>query len=244
MNSTIEEILIKAKDSVKDLELDNEILAMKKDISKASETALDKAANYIIKAMPVPDAIKDILKDVKDAIKTKDFKNIVSTAVSSSVREGLEILGLSNESIKNIYKLKDVAMKGGLAQALKNGIEIIANNYLKNNIVGKYVYDFFHKLKNFVLTNSFSQKINEFLKKLEQKKEKFFQKCNDWYNAYSNMDIEKINTIAKNINGKKEMLSQYVECAKENQVIQNMTKMINSKHQKLTDNQLQLCKAL
>lgn len=244
MNNTIEEIITRAKENVRDIELDNSIVAMKNDLSKASETALDKAANYIIKAMPVPDAIKDILKDVKEAIKTKDLKNVVSTAVTSSIREGLEILGLSNESIKNVYKLKDVAMKGGLAQALKNGIEIIANNYLKNNIVGKYVYNFFDKLKNFVLTNSFSEKINEFLRKLEQKKDKFFEKCNEWYNSYANMDLEKINSIAKNLNGKKEMLSQYLECAKENQVIQNMTKMVNSKQEKLTTNQLQLCKTL
>ena len=149
MNNTIEEIITRAKENVRDIELDNSIVAMKNDLSKASETALDKAANYIIKAMPVPDAIKDVLKDVKEAIKTKDLKNVVSTVVTSSIREGLEILGLSNESIKNVYKLKDVAMKGGLAQALKNGIEIIANNYLKNNIVGKYVYNFFDKLKNF-----------------------------------------------------------------------------------------------
>lgn len=58
------------------------------------------------------------------------------------------------------------------------------------------------------------------------------------------MDLEKINSIAKNLNGKKEMLSQYLECAKENQVIQNMTKMVNSKQEKLTTNQLQLCKTL
>ena len=244
MNNTIEEIITRAKENVRDIELDNSIVAMKNDLSKASETALDKAANYIIKAMPVPDAIKDVLKDVKEAIKTKDLKNVVSTVVTSSIREGLEILGLSNESIKNVYKLKDVAMKGGLAQALKNGIEIIANNYLKNNIVGKYVYNFFDKLKNFVLTNSFSEKINEFLRKLEQKKDKFFEKCNEWYNSYANMDLEKINSIAKNLNGKKEMLSQYLECAKENQVIQNMTKMVNSKQEKLTTNQLQLCKTL
>lgn len=244
MNNTIEEIITRAKENVRDIELDNSIVAMKNDLSKASETALDKAANYIIKAMPVPDAIKDILKDVKEAIKTKDLKNVVSTAVTSSIREGLEILGLSNESIKNVYKLKDVAMKGGLAQAFKNGIEIIANNYLKNNIVGKYVYNFFDKLKNFVLTNSFSEKINEFLRKLEQKKDKFFEKCNEWYNSYANMDLEKINSIAKNLNGKKEILSQYLECAKENQVIQNMTKMVNSKQEKLTTNQLQLCKTL
>lgn len=244
MNSTIEDILNRAKENVRDIELEPNITAMQKDISKASETALDKAANYIIKAMPVPDAVKDILKDVKDAIKTKNLKNIVSTAVSSSVREGLEILGLSNETIKDVYKLKDVAMKGGLAQALKNGIEIIANNYLKNNIVGQYVYDFFNKLKNFTLTNSFSEKINEFLKKLEQKKDKFFEKCSDWYNSYAEMDMIKMNNIAKNLNSKKEVLSQYLECAKENQIIQNMTKMVNSKHQKLTENQLQLCKTL
>ena len=53
-----------------------------------------------------------------------------------------------------------------------------------------------------------------------------------------------MNNIARNLNSKKEILSQYLECAKENQVIQNMTKMVNSKQQKLTNNQLQLCKRL
>lgn len=247
MNNTIESLtstIDNTKEQVKTISIDGNLNDMKNDISKAANTAIDKAANYIIKAMPVPDAIKDILKDVKDAMKTRDLKKIVSTAVTSSIREGLEILGCDKNTIKDVFKLKDIAMKGGLSQALKNGIEIVANNYLKNNIVGQYVYDFFNKLKNYILTNRFGEKINELLEKLQKRKDKFFEKCGSWYNAYSEMDLDAINTIANSLNRKKEITSQYLECAKENQIIQNMTKMVNSKNSKLTDNQLQLCRTL
>lgn len=244
MIEDVSDILKDAKEKINDLELDGNLDSMKNNIVKATENAVDKAANYIIKAMPVPDAIKDILKDVKEAIKTKSFKNVLSTAVSSTIREGLEILGLSKNTIKDIYKLKDIAMKGGLGQAIKDGIEIVANNYLKNNIVGQYVYDFFHKLKNYFLTNRFGEKIDEILNNFEKGKEKFFEKCSQWYEAYSNMDLDNVNSIANNIASKRSVINQYTDCAKENKIIQNMTKMVNSKNEKLTENQLQLCRTL
>lgn len=240
----VSDILEQAKEKTKDLELGGNLEGMKNDIIKATQKAVDKTADYIIKAMPVPDAVKDILKDVKDAIKTKSFKDVLSTAVTSTIREGLEILGFDKNQIKDIYNLKDIAMKGGLLHAIKGGIEIIANNYLKNNIVGQHIYDFFHKLKNFVLNNSFSEQINKMLQGFLQKKERFFEKCSEWYGAYDKMDLDAINTTAKKIASKKEIINQYGECAKENRIIQNMTKMINSKNEKLTENQLQLCKAL
>jgi len=239
----LENTITKTKDEFREIELEN-IASMKNSITKATENAIDKAADYIIKAMPIPDALKDILKDVKNAIKTKDFKNVLSVAVKSSIREGLEILGLSSKNIKDIYYLKDIAIKGGLIPAIKNGIEIWANNYLKNNIVGKHVCDFFYKLKDYILTNRFTEKITEFIDKLSFKKEKFFTKCGEWYDAYSAMDIEKISKISKNLNRNSDVLEQYKECNKENQIIQNMTKMIQNKNQKLSEAQLQLCKTI
>lgn len=243
LSENITNVISETKNNLKEIDLKN-IEPMKDEMVRAVNKSVDKAADYIIKAMPIPDALKDILKDVKDAVKTRDFKNVLSTAVKSSIREGLELLGLSGKTIKDIYELKEIAIKGGLIQALKNGIEIVANNYLKNNIVGQYVYDFFYKLKNYILTNRFSEKITEFIDKLSIKKDGFLSKCGEWYDAYSKMDIDKMSTISKNLSRKSEVLTQYSECFKENQIIQNMTKMVQNKNQQLSQSQLQLCKTL
>lgn len=241
----IENILEKSKDLNDSLNLDTENLReLNKELNSVTSKAIDKAADYVIKAMPVPDAIKDILKDVKEAIKTRDFNNILKTVLKSSIREGLEIIGIDIEKIKDVSELKEIAKKGGLVQNTKNAIEIFENNYLKNNIVGEHIYNFFEKLKNYVLSNKFIENINEFIKKMKNKQEEFFSKCEDWHEAYSNLDFDKIYDISKTLKNKHDVLGQSKECYKENQIIQNMTKMVLNQNKKLSDTQLQLCKTI
>jgi len=223
---------------------DSRLDLLSKDLSSATEKAVDGAAKYIIKAMPVPDAVKDVLLDVKESLKTKDLKTVITTAVNSSIREGLEIIGLSKESINSLSELKKIASRGGLVTAVKNGIEILASNYLKNNIVGDYVYDFFDKLKGYVQNKDFVNKLEIALKRLEDKKEDFLAQCEEWYNAYKNMDMTKINDISEKIGNNNYILERYQDCKKENSIIQNMTAMINNKKDILSVNQQRLCEVL
>lgn len=240
----LEQTINSAKEKAKDLNLFEENNVIKEQLSTATIKTIDKAADYVIKAMPLPDAIKDILKDIKESIKTKDFKHIIKTAIKSSVREGLELLGVSAESVKSIQQIKDIAVKGGLGLYLENGIGIIENNYLKNNIVGDYVYEFFDKLKNYILTNEFKAKLGQVIEKMIDKKRQFLENCTKWYNAYSDMDLEGMNRLSKLLAKNKEIMSKNPECAKENKIIQNMTSMLNNKESKLSTSQLQLCESL
>lgn len=244
LSEKINEIIDSAKELTIELGEDNRMEVLKKDLSTAAEKAIDHASKYIIKAMPVPDAVKDILLDIKDAIKTKDIKNVITTVVKSTVREGMELLGISSSDINSIIDLKNVASKGGLITSLKNGVEIVEKNYLKNNIVGDYVYDFFDKLKSYIMNNEFGKYLNNIVNKLEQKKEKFLEKCEEWYNAYKNMNLEKLNNVAYELKNNKYILTRYTDCAKENNIIQNMTAMVNNKNSILTSNQQRLCQVI
>ena len=170
LSNEINEIIQNTKELTKDLSKDSKLEILKQDLTSVVEKTVDHAAKYVIKAMPVPDAVKDILIDIKDAIKTKDIKEVISTAVKSTIREGLEMLGLSKKSINSLGELKDIAKKGGLVTSIKNGIEVVELNYLKNNIVGDYVYKFFDKLKNYIMNNEFMKYLNNLIDKLEQKK--------------------------------------------------------------------------
>ena len=244
LSNQINEIIENTKNLALELEEDKRMITLKNDLSNAAAKSIDHAAKYVIKAMPVPDAVKDILLDIKDAIKTKDVSKVVSTAVKSTVREGLEILCLPTSSVTSLTELTDIAKKGGLITALKNGIEIVAENYLKNNIVGDYVYKFFDKLKNYIMNNDFGKSLNNFVKKLQDKKDKFLEKCEEWYGAYKNMNLEMMNNIAEELDNNKYVLSRYTDCVKENNVIQNMTLMVNNKNGVLTSNQKRLCQVI
>ena len=241
LSNQINEIIESTKNLALELEEDKRMVTLKNDLSNVAEKTIDHAAKYVIKAMPIPDAVKDVLLDIKDAIKTKDVGKVVETAVKSSVREGFEMLGVSASSINSLAELNDIAKKGGLITALKNGIEIVAENYLRNNIVGDYVYKFFDKLKEYIMNNEFGKNLNNFIKKLENKKEKFLQKCEEWYNAYKSMNVDKMNNVATELDNNKYILSRYTDCVKENNVIQNMTAMVNNKNGALTINQQRLC---
>ncbi len=244
LSQQINEIMENTKELALELKEDNRMETLKGDLSNAAEKAIDHASKYIIKAMPVPDAVKDILIDVKDALRTKDIKQIVGTVVKSTVREGMELMGLSSSSINSLMELKNVATKGGFITTLKNGIEIVAKNYLKNNIVGDYVYDFFDKLKNYVMNKEFGKSLTNIINKLERKKDKFLEKCEEWYNAYKSMNLEKINEFASELDNNKYVLSRYTDCAKENNIIQNMTAMVTNKNDILTTNQQRLCQVI
>lgn len=244
LSKQIVETLNNSKELALQLNVDNRLNLLKEDLGNVTERAIDSAAKYIIKAMPVPDAVKDILHDVKDALKTRDLKKILATAVKSTVREGFELIGLNANTIKSIMELKEVAVKGGYIMAIKNGIEIVANNYLKSNIVGEYVYNFFDKLKNYIMNNTFMKKINSLLEKMMSKKTTYMDVCNKWYEAYDNMDLTEINNIAQKLSDNRYILNRYEDCKKENSIIQNMTAMVNSKKASLSSMQQKLCEAM
>lgn len=244
LSETISNTIETIKNNNLDLEKDKNISILKNDLVNVTQNAVDKAANYVIKAMPIPDAARDILKDVKDSLKTRDLKTVLTTAVNSSIREGLELLGLSKSGINSLIKMKDVAVKGGFINNLKNGIEITANNFLKNNIVGDYVYKFFDELKQYVQSNRFMEKLNSIINKIMKKKDEFLNKCNKWYDAYKNMDLKSMNQISLELDKNKYVISRYEECKRENHIIQNMTDMINNKKGFLSDAQQKLCQVI
>lgn len=236
-----DEIFNSIKGLTKELNIEKDIDSMKSQFGKIITNTVDKVATYTIKAMPLPDSFKDILYDVKESFKTKDFKEIIKTIINSSVREGLEFLGLNNNSIKNIMGIKDIALKGGLIQGIKAGIDIMAKKHLNNNIVEDYVYDFFDKMKSAPFTKDFLEKVNKNTRKLLDAKEEFLDKCNDFKEAYKEFDIDKINNLANEVKNKLKTVKQDKECIRENKLIQNITELVNIRHEKLTDAQLQLC---
>lgn len=240
----IDEMITNIKNNAMELDVDRRIDVLKSDLQSVSESALEKSMNYIIKSVPIPDAVRDILKDVKDAIKTKQLKEIIGTAVNSSVREGLEISGLSKNNINTLKDVKNFALKGGLVILLKNGLEIVENKFLKNNIVSDYVYNFFAKLKNYILSNEFLKKINSMVDRLTNKKTEYLQKCEDWYDAYGKMDIEKMNKLSEELGTNRYITSRYEDCNRENNIIQNMTKMVNAKKGVLSLEQQKLCESM
>lgn len=245
------QIMLDSKDILKsvkelniELDFERDVEVMKNELGKLVSNTLDRTCTYTIKNMPVPDAFKDILYDIKESFKTKDFKEIVKTIVNSSVREGLEIIGFDKEKIQNLKDITEIAKKGGLMQGVKAGIEMVAKKYLDNNLVGDFVYDFFNSIKIEPLNKTFGEKLNNSIENVLKNKEKFFNACNNFKEAYENFDIEKINILSKEIKNKFKVVNYDRECISKNKIIQNITMLVNSKKEKLTEAQLQLCNVL
>ena len=244
MNDLLEISINNSKEIAKELNSNIKISTMTKELENGVTKALDKISNYIIKALPRPDCAKDILRDVKDSLKTGDIKTILSTAVKSSIREGLELIGFNNVIIDNVFKLKDAAVKGGLAYNIKNSVNLISKNMTSNNLSNEHLNCFFYELGNYVQSNKFLEKLEEVLTRVLKRKENFLSQVKEWYKSYENMDIDKMTNIASKLKRKKDLLIQYPECERENGVIQNITSMVSSKKKKLSEIQLQLCSAL
>lgn len=227
-----------------DTKLDVDLLRNRSEFTNVVSKVIDKGANYVIRGMPINNHIKDILIDVKDSFKTKDFKEILKTAVNSSIREGLEILSLPKNVLKDITNIKDIAVNGGLTEGICAGIEIISKKYLGKNVYDEYIKDFFDKTKDFVKSRDFLNKINIGVNKCIDKINDFKDICKKWYSAYDKFDLDEINEIANKLNKKKNKVSFDMECLNKNNVIQNMTELINNKRDKLSELQMQICNSL
>lgn len=238
MNSVMELELLNSKS------LDLEIDKIKDVFSNVVKDIIENASDYAIKAMPVNDNVKDVLIDVRKAFHTKDFKYIVKTAVNSSIREGLEILNIPKNVLRDITKVKDIAFKGGLSGALSAGIDILTNKYMKNNIFSPIINRFLKSIKEFLFSKAFKDKIDKGINNIFERIDKYKSTCKQWYQAYESFDIVKMNEIAKKLkyNLKRTNIDQ--ECVNENNVIQNMTALINAKKEKLSQMQLQICNNL
>lgn len=244
MELDINEALNKCKNIVKNIDINNEIEPLKNNLLYSIFSGIQKTAKYIIKALPVPDSVKDILIDVNDSLKSFNLKTILKTAINSSVREGLEILGIDPKNVKSLMQLKEAAIKGGLQNNLKAVFEIISKEYLNKNLAGEEVHKFLEEIKNSMQSNFFVDNINMSINKIIKQKDAFKENINNWYEAYDKLDIEKMNKISSTLSRNKTIIKDDYQLEKENKVIQNMTKMVNNKCNKLSDVQLQLCQTL
>ena len=224
--------------------MNEEIEKNKNEVVNIVNNVLDKGANYVIKSMPINAHIKEILLDVKKVIIEKDFNNILKVALSSSLKEGMDTIGISEGNLKEIGTVIDTAFKGGFTSAISMGIDIVSRAKQYGNIFYNYIGEFFNNLKSFVQSMEFKKKIYAYIEKCMNKVDTFKELCNDWYEAYDKFNLNEIGNIAGQLNKLKGKVSFDNECINENTIIQNITELVSRRKQKLTKTQLDICSNL
>ena len=218
-----------------------EIKRNKEEIKNILIKTIDKGGNYIIKAMPVNKHIKDILSDVKECITDGEFKDIVSTAIESSLKEGKEILGLTDRELKYINKMINTAFAGGLTKNINIGVAAIENVKKYGNLFYNYIEDFFESLKSYIASTGFEERVNIAVSKCLNKVDEFKKICSNWYTAYDKFDLNNISSIADKLDKMKNKVEFNDKCVSENTIIQNVTELVRQNKKKLTKNQFDIC---
>lgn len=240
MENNILELSNKRKINLdKNLELDvsKNILDFKKILSNVVSSGTD----YVIKSLDCDSEKKRSLTKVKSLFKGVDFQNLLKTSLHASIKLGLEIAKAKFPILKTIDGLKHISLKGGLGEMVASSIDIIASKFLKGNLIDGKLKEFFQDLRGFFKSNLFAQKIEQRINRLKNKVEKFQNLCKNWYEAYEKFDVTQINQVAQDLKKSFPNVSNDQNCVKENQVIQNMTKLINQKMDKLTKTQWEIC---
>lgn len=222
-------------------DLDLEVSQNLTDFKKVTENVIYSGVEYAIKSLELNDQTIESLNEIKKSFKTKDFKEILSTAIDCSVKFGLEVAKTKFPVLKTIDGLKNISVKGGAGTLISSAIDIFANKYLKGNLINDGINKFFDNIKNFVRSNAFIQKIEQGIKRIKDRVDKFKDMCSNWYQAYEKFDLNDINNIANAINKFSTRVSNNIECLKENNIIQNMTELINNKMDKLSKTQIEVC---
>lgn len=205
---------------------------------------INKGSNYIIKAMPVNEHIKDILTDAKEALEEGDFIDMIKVAINSSISEGLDIIGIKEKELFQIDKMVDTAFEGGLTKSINLGVDIVENMKKFGNLFYNYIEDFFENLKGFILSKDFKEKVYIGINKCLDKVETFKDMCNDWYDAYDKFSLPEIKEIADKLKKMKNKVSFDNNCISENTIIQNVTELVSRKNSKLTKTQFDICSNL
>ena len=218
-----------------------EIKRNKEEIKNILIKTIDKGGNYIIKAMPVNKHIKDILSDVKECITDGEFKDIISTAIESSLKEGKEILGLTDRELKYINKMIKTAFAGGLTKNINIGVATIENVKKYGNLFYNYIEDFFESLKSYIASTGFEERVNIAVSKCLNKVDEFKKICTNWYTAYDKFDLNNISSIADKLDKMKNKVEFNDKCVSENTIIQNVTELVRQNKKKLTKNQFDIC---
>lgn len=218
-----------------------EVKRNKEELKNILIKTIDKGGNYIIKAMPVNKHIKDILSDVKECITDGEFKDIVSTAIESSLKEGKEILGLTDRELKYINKMINTAFAGGLTKNINIGVATIENVKKYGNLFYNYIEDFFESLKSYIASTGFEERVNIAVSKCLNKVDEFKKICSNWYTAYDKFDLNNISSIADKLDKMKNKVEFNDKCVSENTIIQNVTELVRQNKKKLTKNQFDIC---
>ncbi len=217
-----------------------EIEINKNEIAEIVINILDKGSNYIIKSMPINEHIKEILCNVKVALKEKDFKNMVKVAISSSITEGAQALGVRKEGISSIEEMIDASFEGGITKSINIGVDMIEQVKKYGNLFYNYIEDFFTRLRGFIDSKEFKNKVYSCVSKCLNKVDNFKEMCNDWYDAYDEFNISSLKEIASKLNKMKGQVGFDQNCISENSIIQNITEFVSKNNKKLTKTQFDI----
>lgn len=136
--------------------------------------------------------------------------------------------------LSNLSKSVQLAFRGGLPQLINLAVEVATAAKKKNNIFSNYIEDFIGRVKTYIQSDQFKNKVNIGIAKCSDKVEKFKGLCAAWYNAYDILNVDQIKDIAKEIKEMKNKVKFDNECINENEVIQNITDIITKKGEKVS----------
>ena len=186
----------------KKLEFNNELelslINNKENFDKIIESILKNAIDYGMKSLEINKDFNGVFKSVKDIEKSKELKDIVKSSVNISLSQALENQKGNINILKNLNNFKEMTLKGGLRFLLTAGVEILFSKVSKLNLFRPIVEKLTQNIKNFIMSNSFIQKLNSGINKILNKTNEYKKMCENWYKAYDEFNIDLINDIAKN----------------------------------------------
>ena len=169
------------------------------------------------------------------------FKQTNEYTEYKALKEGKEILGLTDRELKYINKMINTAFAGGLTKNINIGVATIENVKKYGNLFYNYIEDFFESLKSYIASTGFEERVNIAVSRCLNKVDEFKKICTNWYNAYDKFDLNNISSIADKLDKMKNKVEFNDKCVSENTIIQNVTELVRQNKKKLKKNQFDIC---
>ena len=132
----------------------------------------------------LPDFVEDEVIEVKDALFTGGLKEGIDTAIENAINLGKNIVGIFNETFKDIDQVEKSLEKGEIIEGISDSIDFIVNKLEKSNIISTNISELIKNGKNLILGNVDSNIQNEFNSELKSLK-KIEKYIKNWEKYYS-----------------------------------------------------------
>ena len=209
-------------------------------LGKAINTAIDIGLRAVL-----PDIIENPIINIKDNMINYGLKEGINKTIEDALNIGKSAIGIVTGNFENISQMQDAVKSGGIIDGVSTLIDTVLNQMQNAGVINKSITSTIKQGKNIILNNvenNIEKSFSDQLKNIESLE----KGINNWNNAFSEQDFEKMEKAYKKIKVELKNIVPMENTISKARTIENLHNLIknNGKSFNLTNEEIELANKL